>query len=119
MVELQQQFALAHGLADIDQQFGHAQAVEFDAELHLLPCRHRPGHQHAARDVAGLHARHADRERGDRFGGIFFLLAAGGGEQGDANGETEEQRAGDAAHARSGDEGDGAQSSVQLNRSVL
>ena len=75
MVELQQQVALAHLLADVNQQVVDPQAADFDAELHFFPRRHRPGHQHAARDVPRLHAHHADREGRNRLGGLFILLA--------------------------------------------
>ena len=100
MVELQQQVALAHLLADVNQQVVDPQAADFDAELHFFPRRHRPGHQHAARDVPRLHAHHADREGRNRLGGLFILLAAGGGDGGHAKRESEGKVASGTAHAQ-------------------
>ena len=60
VVELQQQFALAHLLADIDIQCSDAKAADFNAQLHFFPRSDRPGHQHAALDLARCRGDHGD-----------------------------------------------------------
>jgi hypothetical protein len=91
VVEFEQQLPGGHALADVDVHRHHAQAGQFDAQLHFLPGRDRAGSDDAALQRLQAHRRQRDREVGGRraaggagagatglAGGRVVATAAGG-----------------------------------------